>query len=64
MLGFLIPGPLAIICSWIPLCGFFAPTCMYVDRLLLGCTGTMTGGSLWGETGISGILAACLGGGS
>jgi hypothetical protein len=36
---------------------------MYVDRMLLSCTGTITGGSLWGEEGVSGILASCLGGG-
>jgi hypothetical protein len=36
---------------------------MYIDRMFLGCTGTMEGGSLWGDTGISGILASCCGAG-
>jgi hypothetical protein len=57
----LVPGPATSMWGYIPCCGIFAPLCMYTDRLLFNCTGTMTGGSVWGEEGISGILASCVG---
>jgi hypothetical protein len=57
----LVPGPVTLMWGYIPCCGICAPVCMYTDRLLFDCTGTVTGGSVWGEEGISGILASCVG---